>query len=356
MIGSRRRNGLGCLVVALFFSLATAPSALAVTNDNWQSPFNAEVNSFPVTLDAPTNAEATVQQDEPLTSLGPGTCNNRKMVGTTWYRILGNGGVVSVNTSGSSYDTIIAAYVAPTPMLNDGLPCNDDAASGGIQSAISFQSTAGAAYLIQVGGCSGCGTASTGSLVMNITATDPPPPPPPPAPPPPPPPPPVFLPPPDADGDGVPDDGTDKCLNFKPTRDENHDGCQDRPKRTLSDLSYDFRFIRRGAAIRGITLARVQLTRAVKGARVSVRCSGCRRRGRAVRPFGFTAPRTGKVPVARLNGVQLRRGNALTVVVTAAERLGRRIVVTMGRRRDVVRFSCLAVGSTSTSVPCSAGS
>ena len=129
MIGSRRSTGLGCLVVALLFSLAAAPAALAVNNDNWQSPFNAAVNSFPVTLSAALNAEATVQQDEPITSLGPGTCNNRKMVGTTWYRILGNGGVVSVNTSGSNYDTVIAAYVAPTPLLNDGLPCNDDAAS-----------------------------------------------------------------------------------------------------------------------------------------------------------------------------------------------------------------------------------
>lgn len=345
-----RRRLIAATAAALLGVLVIAPAALAVNNDNWESPFNAAVNSFPVTLSAELNAEATIQPNEPLTSAGAGTCSNRRMVGTTWYRILGNGGTITVNTSGSNYDTVIAAYVAPTPMLNDGLPCNDDAATGVLTSAISFQSTAGAAYLIQVGGCDACGgsSASTGSLVMNITATEPPPPPPPP---------PVVVtppPPPDADRDGIPENGADKCPGVRPTRDINRDGCQDKPQRILSDLKYEFRFLRSGGRIRGIQLARVQLTRAPKGARVRVTCSGCRtRRGRS---YSFTTRKVGTQSMSPLNGLRLRRGARLTVVVTAPERLGRRIVVTMGSRRDVVKLSCLAVGSTRTRVPCSTGS
>lgn len=350
----RRVRLFAAAAVALLGVLVAAPAAFAVNNDNWQSPFNAAVNSFPVTLSPELNAEATIQQDEPLTSLGPGTCNNRKMVGTTWYRILGNGGTISINTTGSDYDTVIAAYVAPTPLLSDGLPCNDDAGAGVLTSAISFQSTAGAAYLIQVGGCSACGgsSTSTGSLVLNITATEPPPPPPPP--------PPVVVtppPPPDADGDGIPENGADKCPGSRATRDVNKDGCQDKPKRILSDLKYEFRFLRSAGRIRGIAFSGVQLTRAPKGARVSVSCAGCRTRGGGgLRAYRFTTKRLGTQPMRPLSGLQLRRGARLTVVVTAPERLGRRIVVTMGSRRDVVKLSCLALGSTRTRVPCSTGS
>lgn len=329
--------------------LVCAPSALAVSNDNWSQPFNAAVNSYPVTLSAAVNAEATTEPDEPLTPTGPGLCGSRQMVGTTWYRILGNGGVVSVDTAGSDYDTVIAAYVAPTPTLSGGLQCNDDASSSTLTSAISFQSQAGAAYLVQVGGCNECARASTGNLVMNITAT---PPPVPGAPPPPPPPPP----PPDADGDGIPDTGQDKCLNVKPTRDLDKDGCQDKPKRILSNLSYDFRYLRSGRSIRGIRLSLVKLTRAPKGARVIVSCSRCRKARGGVRAYSFTARRSGTWPMRPLNGVQLLRGSRLTVLVMNPEHLGRRIVVTMGRRRDVVKLSCLAVGSRSKRVPCSTGS
>ena len=350
---SRTARKLGAAASALLAVLVLAPAALAAppNNDPWQSPFNAAVNSFPVTLGVADNSQATEQTDEPLTAFGPGTCNARKLVGTTWYRILGNGGTISVNTTGSNYDTVIAAYVAPTPLLTDGLPCNDDAAAGVLTSAISFQSVAGAAYLIQVGGCSACGGASTGDLVLNITATEPP------APPVPPQPPPVVItppPPPDADGDGVPENGLDKCPGSKPMRDANRDGCQDKPKRILSDLRYDFRYLRSRGGIRGIRLSLVKLTRAPKGARVSVRCTRCRKRG--LRSHSFTTKRVGTQPMGRLNGVQLLRGARLTVIVTRAQHLGRRIVVTMGSRRDVVKLSCLAEGSRTRRVPCSTGS
>jgi hypothetical protein len=344
--GMRRLRA--AFAAALLCVLVTAPPALAApNNDNFESPFNAAINSYPVTLGAAVESTATEQSGEPLTPSGPGTCSTRKMVATTWYRILGNGGVVSVNTAGSSFDTVLAAYNAPTPTIDDPLPCNDDTSSS-ITSAISFQSVAGAAYLIQVGGCYQCNSATTGDLVMNLTAT----PPPTPGTPPPPPPPP---PPPDADGDGIPENGADKCPGVKPTRDVDKDGCQDKPKRILSDLKYDFRYLRSGGRIRGIALSGVQLTRAPKGAQVRVSCSGCRRRG-GIRTYSFTTKRVGTQPMGPLNGVQILRTSRLVIVVTRAEQLGRRITVTMGARKDVVKLQCLAEGSTTKRVPCSTGS
>ena len=354
---------LNAVASVMLGALVLAPVAFAAppTNDAWQQPFNAAVNSFPVTLAVADNSQATIQENEPLTSLGPGTCGTRKMVGTTWYRILGNGGVISVNTTGSNYDTVIAAYVAPTPLLNDGLPCNDDAAAGVLTSAISFQSTAGAAYLIQVGGCDACGggSVSTGDLVMNITASEPPPPPPPP---------PVVVtppPPPDADGDGIPDTGADKCLGSKPTRDINKDGCQDKPQRILANLDYNFSSYRQAGVIRGIALRKVTLSQVPKGARVRVTCRGCLKaagRGRTARfrSFSFTAKRSGVQSMRKLNLVLIPRRVTLKVVVTAPERLGRRILVTpvkAGRKLDPRESkACLAVGSPVKRVPCSTGS
>lgn len=349
------------LASVMLGALALAPSAWAAppSNDNLQSPFNVDLAGGAITVN---NSEATYQDSntyppgEPLTPGGTGTCSGRTMIATTWYRILGNGGTISVNTAGSNFDTVLAVYLAPTPALNDGLPCNDDASSSTLTSAVSFPSEVGRAYLIQVGGCNACGGAlgPTGNMVMHVSATDPPPVTPPP---PPPPPPPVVItppPPPDADGDGIPENGADKCPGAKATRDINKDGCQDKPKRILSDLHYEFRYLRSGGRIQGIQLSRVQLTRAPKGGRVSVRCAGCStRRGRS---YSFTARRSGTQSMGPLNGLQLRRGARLTVVVTAAEHLGRRIIVTMGSRRDVVKLSCLAVGSTSARVPCSSGS
>lgn len=348
---SRRSRMRAAVAAALLGGLVCAPQALAApTNDNMAVPFNVELNGGPVTISGGTFG-ATEEQGELLTPKGAGACGTRKMVATTWYRILGNGGTVSVDTVGSDYDTVVAVYAAPTPTLGDGLPCNDDTASGVFQSAVSFPSTAGRAYLIQVGGCTGTGCgADQGNLVLNVTATDPPPPT---APPPPPPPPP----PPDTDGDGIPENGLDKCPGVRPTRDINKDGCQDKPKRILSDLSYDFRYLRSAGRIRGIRLSLVKLTRAPKGARVTASCTRCRTaRGRALRSFGFTTKRIGTQSMRPLNGVRLVRGARLVVVVTSPERLGRRIAVTMGSRRDVVKLSCLAEGSRTKRVPCSTGS
>jgi hypothetical protein len=352
---------LAATAAALLSALVLAPSALAVpANDDQALAFPVDLTTGdPVTVNT---VGATVELGEPLTASGTGVCNPgaRQMTATTWYRIVGNGGVVSIDTAGSDFDTVISVYFAPTPSLDDGLPCNDDAAAGVVTSAVSFQSVAGRAYLVQVGGCD-CGAAvvKEGNLTMHATAAAPPPPPTPPAPPAPPAPPPIVIVPPDTDGDGIPD-ARDPCPTVKPTRDANNDGCQDKPIRILSDLKYDGSFIKRGGAIGGITLSRVRLTRVPAGARVSVSCAGCRRAvggggTRRFTSFTLTAKNTGTQTMGRLNRLQLLRGRRIVVVVTQPEHLGRLVVVRMGARRDAVTLKCLAVGSSTKRVACSTG-
>ena len=357
--GSRRQSrGARLLAAAAATALglfAAAPAALAApTNDAINLPFNVELNGGPVTINGGTfgatyQAADTYPPDgEPLTPGGPGACSGREMVATTWYRVLGNGGTLSINTSGSNFDTVIAVYAAPTPTLPGALACNDDVGGGNVTSAVSLPSVAGRAYLIQVGGCSGTGCGAVeGNIVLNVTATEPagpgiitlPPP----------------LPP-DNDGDGIPENGQDKCPGVKPTRDENKDGCQDPPRAILSRFGFQAQPLGNRRAVRAVRISRAELTLAPQGARVKVSCSRCRR-ARGFRSFSFTAKRSGTQRIGRLSGVQLLRGGRLTVVVTSPERLGRKIVVTLGRRGpNANRYSCLAAGSRTRRVTCPAES
>jgi hypothetical protein len=368
---TRRSRALLALAGTALIALVVAPSAFAVVqpNDNLESPFNVDlVSGFPVTADTRGN---TTQPGEVLTAMGPGVCNPnaREMLETTWYRIVGNGGVVSIDTFGSNFNTVISVYNAPTPALDDGLPCNDDAPGNGVLSFLSFQSIAGKAYLIQVGGCSGCGTVppanfTSGDLVMHVSATAPPPvdpvvvPGPAPQP--------VVIVPPDRDGDGIPD-ARDACPTVKPTVDANNDGCQDKPKRILSTIKYTFKRYRISGRVQGFALLNVRLLQVPAGAHVRVSCSACKKadsRGRArrFRGFGLTVKKGGTQPLRGLNRVLLpgRGRGRLVVVVTSPGQLGRRVVVTIKgdpRTRDPGnKYACLEVGSTSQPLPCSSGS
>ena len=156
------------LALTLFAVAAFGPStALANHNDNVAAAVDLLLNSS----DATSNVSATVQTGEPRTVEGPGFCGaSTELEATIWWRIIGNGGVISINTSGSNFDTVLAVYRAPDPLIED-LPCNDDADGLGQDSRVSFQSVAGQPYLIQVGGCRMCGAQSegpTGNVVLNV--------------------------------------------------------------------------------------------------------------------------------------------------------------------------------------------
>jgi hypothetical protein len=77
---------------------------------------------------------------------------------TVWYRIVGTGDPVTVDTAGSDFDTVIAVYTADgaggfTPVPD---ACVDDVAvepiGATLQAAVTFDTVAGTTYYIQIGG------------------------------------------------------------------------------------------------------------------------------------------------------------------------------------------------------------
>ena len=76
---------------------------------------------------------------------------------TVWYRIVGTGGPITIDTAGSDYDTVIAVYTSAggafTPVAD---ACVDDVpvvpVGRTLQSAVTFDSVLGTTYYVQIGG------------------------------------------------------------------------------------------------------------------------------------------------------------------------------------------------------------
>jgi hypothetical protein len=74
---------------------------------------------------------------------------------TVWFTVVGSGNPITVDTSGSDFDTVVAVYD-----LIDGAPneiaCDDDVnfvpIGGSLQTKLTFDTEAGVVYYIQVGG------------------------------------------------------------------------------------------------------------------------------------------------------------------------------------------------------------
>jgi Putative metal-binding motif len=163
----------GCLMLAL-------PSVAAAANgpgDDWDAPTTLTLDVQRGVPPSPPddNAGYGVQPNEPLTTGGTDSCGGRAMNKTHWFRFVADGARTTVSTAGSSFDTILAAYKTngnPAPSFaNDVDVCSDDAFADRT-SRITFDTQAGATYLVQVGGCSGCGTMDEG--LISILASTPP--------------------------------------------------------------------------------------------------------------------------------------------------------------------------------------
>ena len=103
------------------------------------------------------NLDATAEQDEPL--------HGGKVVGRTkwitWQSLLG--GIATVQTVGSTFDTVLAVYSGDS--LATLTPVADDDDSGGfLTSAVKFNVVAGQKYHIAVGGHNG----ASGVIVFNL--------------------------------------------------------------------------------------------------------------------------------------------------------------------------------------------
>ena len=77
---------------------------------------------------------------------------------TVWYRIVGTGGPVTVDTAGSDYDTVIAVYTSDGAGGFTPVPgaCVDDVAlqpiGRSLQASVTWDTVAGTVYYVQIGG------------------------------------------------------------------------------------------------------------------------------------------------------------------------------------------------------------
>jgi hypothetical protein len=132
-----------------------APDCGAPANDDFADAIS--VLALPFSTDTNTQ-DATLENGEPAFPCGP-------IGATVWYRWTPSESVpVKADTSGSDYDTMLAAYSGTSLLDLTPVACNDD--TGTAQSEIGFATEPGQTYYLQVGGYNG----QSGNLVLNVEA------------------------------------------------------------------------------------------------------------------------------------------------------------------------------------------
>jgi hypothetical protein len=95
-----------------------------------------------------------------------------------WFRYTAAiGGLTTVSTCGSGFDTKVAVYGAACPSAaNTAIACNDDSGTCGtnsLQSYLTFTATQGATYLVRVGGYTSGGNTTSGAGTLTISPPGP---------------------------------------------------------------------------------------------------------------------------------------------------------------------------------------
>ena len=102
-----------------------------------------------LTVAAPYNGSLITTTATLDTAAPAPNCGNRSRAKSVWYRFTAPAsGALTANTFGSNYDTILAVYSGSCGTLIPTSTCNDD--TGGAQSRVSFQATAGTTYYFLV--------------------------------------------------------------------------------------------------------------------------------------------------------------------------------------------------------------
>lgn len=73
---------------------------------------------------------------------------------TVWYSVVGTGHPVTIDPRGSDFDTVVAAYTSSANGLVQ-VGCVDDDEIGQTQGLLTFDTTVGTTYLVQIGGVIG---------------------------------------------------------------------------------------------------------------------------------------------------------------------------------------------------------
>jgi hypothetical protein len=149
-----------CLSAALVLLAPFVNFAAAPANDNFINPTTITGTNATVTG---TNIGATKEVGEPNISGNPGGKS-------VWWKWTAPAvGSVIIQTTGSSFDTMLAAYSGSSiASLSDTLmDSNDD--NGDVKtSLIGFNVTAGATYYITVDGYLGATGAASGTIILNL--------------------------------------------------------------------------------------------------------------------------------------------------------------------------------------------
>jgi opacity protein-like surface antigen len=135
------------LLAGALCALAIAPAARAA--DQLQQP-------TPLTIGTAFTEDSSnfgIDNNEPNTLAPfPQQCDSGHNTGaarTAWYTVQGNGQQLTASTNGSDFDTSLFVYTGSASGTLVG--CSDDAPGLDVASAVTFASTAGTIYFIQVG-------------------------------------------------------------------------------------------------------------------------------------------------------------------------------------------------------------
>lgn len=145
---------------------ASGAFSLSVTCAVAPPPNDACANSILVACGSTTTGSTVGSTADAVGSCGGFTLNT---AGGVWYRVVGNGGMITVSLCGSGYDTKLGVFTGTCGALTC-VTGDDDTCDPGLQSVVTFSSTAGTTYLILVTGFS----TNTGSFTMNVTCAAPP--------------------------------------------------------------------------------------------------------------------------------------------------------------------------------------
>ena len=174
-MAARRRETLGVIssVAVAFACLVSSAGAVAAPpNDAFASAQAISGASGTVTG---TTTAATKETGEPSIAGNAGGAS----IWFTWTAPAA--GAATIDTTGSSFDTLLGVYTGSSVSTLSLVAGNDDISGSVYQSRVTFTATAGTTYKITVDGyhSNAHGTTATGSVQLNwSTAGSPPPPPP----------------------------------------------------------------------------------------------------------------------------------------------------------------------------------
>jgi hypothetical protein len=153
-----KRTLLPLKLALLALGAASAPAPAAPANDSFAD--RAALSDSSVTI--ASNAGATVEPDEPLHADQPGGHS------VWWVWMAPRDGSVTLSTSGSDLDTLLAVYTGPTLATLTAVASNDDASFNETTSRLSFTASAGTVYHIAVDGYDG----DEGVIQLNLLVND----------------------------------------------------------------------------------------------------------------------------------------------------------------------------------------